>query len=286
MEIATFAVSHSTLLADIDAAATFRSGVVVDVAAFKVSHSVLGDHDATAMMAHGVVMDVTAFKVCHSVVLDIDATAHSRFIVMNIAGFEVSHSIGPDIDTTAVAPLTNVVMDIAAYKVSHSVRADKDATTISAIALVHEAADNVQPNQLGVCTRRYEKDSAPTLGIEHRTSGHLRLNSQGAVDADRPRSMQTRSADVHGPRAHVAGQVVRARRNQDRVDRAVADGGGELSYAAHQDLASSLRRRLLLGLLHGSRLRRRLLIGLLQGNSLRHCLAVCAAHLFVGTIVG
>jgi len=85
MEIATFAVSHPTLLADVDAAAlpvlreqersvpnggaldrtlkvkrkgsicgtrtyTFRSGVVVDVAAFKVSHSVLGDHDATAML--------------------------------------------------------------------------------------------------------------------------------------------------------------------------------------------------------------------------------------------
>ena len=33
-------------------------------------------------MAHGVVMDVTAFKVCHSVVLDIDATALQAAIEM------------------------------------------------------------------------------------------------------------------------------------------------------------------------------------------------------------
>ena len=35
-----------------------------------------------AHMAHGVVMDVTAFKVCHSVVLDIDATALQAAIEM------------------------------------------------------------------------------------------------------------------------------------------------------------------------------------------------------------
>ena len=84
---------------------------------------------------------------------------------------------------------------------------------------------NVQPNQLGRPTRLYVEDPAPTLGIEHHTSGHLRLDSQRAVDADR-RTV-----------AHVASEVVRARRHQDLVDRAVADGGGELSYGAHRDLA-------------------------------------------------
>ena len=79
---------------------------------------------------------------------------------------------------------------------------------------------DVQPNQLGRPTRLYIEDPAPTLGIEHHTSGHLRLDSQRAVDADRR------------PTTHVASQVVRARRHQDLVDRAVADGGGELSYGA------------------------------------------------------
>ena len=44
---------------------------------------------------------------------------------------------------------------------------------------------NVQPNQLGRPARLYLKDPAPTLGIEHHTSRHLRLDGQGAVDADR-----------------------------------------------------------------------------------------------------
>ena len=45
---------------------------------------------------------------------------------------------------------------------------------------------NVQPNQLGRPARLYVEDSAaPTLGIEHHASGHLRLDSQRAVDADR-----------------------------------------------------------------------------------------------------
>jgi hypothetical protein len=44
---------------------------------------------------------------------------------------------------------------------------------------------NVQPNQLGHPSRLYLKDLAPTLGIEHHTSRHLRLDGQGAADADR-----------------------------------------------------------------------------------------------------
>ena len=86
------------------------------------------------------------------------------------------------------------------------------------------SSGNVQPDQLGRPARLYHKDPAPTLGIEHHASGNLRLDGHGAVDADRR------------PTAHVASEVVRARRHQDLVDRAVVDGGGELSDAAHQDL--------------------------------------------------
>ena len=44
---------------------------------------------------------------------------------------------------------------------------------------------DVQPNQLGRPARLYVEDPAPTLGIEHHAFGHLRLDCQRAVDADR-----------------------------------------------------------------------------------------------------
>jgi hypothetical protein len=81
---------------------------------------------------------------------------------------------------------------------------------------------DIQPNQPCRPTRRNLEDPAPTIGIEHHTSGHLRLNGRGAVDADRRIS------------AHVSGKAVRARRNQDLVDRAVANGRGELRHGAHR----------------------------------------------------
>jgi len=48
----------------------------MDVAAFKVSHYVgTGiDIDATTLQASGVVMDIAAFKVCHSFDIEKDAT--------------------------------------------------------------------------------------------------------------------------------------------------------------------------------------------------------------------
>ena len=65
----------------------------------------------------------------------------------------------------------------------------------------------------------------PTAGIEHHTSRHLRLNGHVAVDAERRIAIIRIAGRVH---ARAVGQRVRARRNQDLVDRAVADGGGEL----------------------------------------------------------
>jgi hypothetical protein len=106
--------------------------------------------------------------------------------------------------------ISSVVVDIAAFKVSHSVRCDIDATTLRRDARHRSISScNVQPNQLGRPARLYLKDPAPTLGIEHHTSRHLRLDGQGAVDADR------RSG------AHVAGELVCARCQQDLVDPAV-----------------------------------------------------------------
>ena len=61
--------------------------------------------------------------------------------------------------------------------------------------------------------------------MEHHTSGHQRLDGHGANDADRR------------TRAHVSDKIVRARRNQDLVDGAVADGLGELRHGAHRDFA-------------------------------------------------
>ena len=49
------------------------SGVVMDIAAFKVSHSVKEDKYATTALRSGVVIDVAVFKVRHS--SNIDATA-------------------------------------------------------------------------------------------------------------------------------------------------------------------------------------------------------------------
>jgi hypothetical protein len=109
---------------DVDPPTITSSGVVMDITAFKVSHSVDKDATASAIIS-GVVMDVAAFEVCHSVGIDSDTTAPiTRGVVMDIAAFKVSHSVG--IDTGATTKKTGVVMDVAAFKVSHSF--DKDAT--------------------------------------------------------------------------------------------------------------------------------------------------------------
>ena len=89
---------------------------------------------------------------------------------------------------------------------------------------------DIQPNQPSRPTRHDMNDPAPTIGIEHHSSGHLRLDGHGAVDADR----RTSITPVSMP-AHVSGKAVRARRNPDLVHGAVADGRGELRHGAHQD---------------------------------------------------
>jgi len=79
--------------------AHIKSGVVMDVAAFKVCHSV--DTDAAALQAArvrsksmGRWMKVQGkFKT---------QTHRSRGVVMDIAAFKVSHSVGIDIDATAL----------------------------------------------------------------------------------------------------------------------------------------------------------------------------------------
>jgi hypothetical protein len=62
-----------------ESATTPYPGVVMDIAAFKVSHSAGTDRDATAITS-GVVMDVAAFKVSYSD--DIEAAAISRCLVL------------------------------------------------------------------------------------------------------------------------------------------------------------------------------------------------------------
>ena len=82
---------------------------------------------------------------------------------------------------------------------------------------------DIQPNQPCRSTRLDGEDPAPTICIEHHTTGHLRLDGHGAIDADRRAG------------AHVSNKAVRARRDQDLVDGTVADGQGELRHGAHRD---------------------------------------------------
>ena len=77
-----------------------RSGVVMDIAAFKVSHSIFIDKDTAALRAAKVrsssigAMDESAGKVMQ---------AHNiSGVVMDTAAFKVSHSSGTDSDATAL----------------------------------------------------------------------------------------------------------------------------------------------------------------------------------------
>ena len=117
-----------------------------------------------------------------------------------------------------------VVMDVAALKVSHSVRCDIDATA----AALSQSSCNVQPNQLDRPARLYGKGPLPWRGNEHHSTRHLRFNGQGAVDADGKAMVNL----ADGTRS---GKAVRACRNQDLVNGAVADGRGELRDSAHRD---------------------------------------------------
>ena len=146
------------------------SGVVMDIAAFKVSHSVGPDSDATAIArSSGVVMDIAAVKVSHSVGPDIDTTALSgpacitfMEVVMDFAAYKVSHSVKVDNDATAEHK-NRVVMDIAAFKVSHSVGADTNTTTPpSCLIRVHVG--------VGQCCRALDVES-PAVAIMSRKSG-------------------------------------------------------------------------------------------------------------------
>merc|ERR1719327_888747 len=112
-------------------------------------------------------MDAAAFKGNHCVVIDKDATAHLRSgVAMDAAAFKVSNSIGKDVDTAAVGQIPRF-----------------------------RSSCNVQPNQLDGVVTVYLDDPAPTLGIEHHTSGYLRLNGQGAAgDADRCSGAVVRAA--------------------------------------------------------------------------------------------
>ena len=83
------------------------------------------------------------------------------------------------------------------------------------------SSSNVQPNQLDCPARLYLKDPPRSHGVEHHSSRHLRFDGQGAVDADR-----------RARAAHVARKLVRARCQQDLVDRAVCDSCGELAHGA------------------------------------------------------
>ena len=71
----------------------------MDIAAFKVSHSVGSDMDATALPA----ARARSVSIGMKVQGEFKMQAHIRSgVVMNIASFKVSHSVGCDIDATAL----------------------------------------------------------------------------------------------------------------------------------------------------------------------------------------
>ena len=83
------------------------SGVVMDIAAFKVSHSVGCDIDATAsgatpVIISRVVMDIAAFKVSHSD--NIDATAHiSRSVRIHVGIGQRGRATSIDVEPSAIS---------------------------------------------------------------------------------------------------------------------------------------------------------------------------------------
>ena len=143
------------------------SGVVMDIAAFKVSHSVKEDKYATTALRSGVVIDVAVFKVRHS--SNIDATA-LRIVRARSSSIGAMDEISGKVQNASTHILrrqnhehahisrsvqegqfkgamdessgkvqrckhrksSGVVMDIAAIKVSHSVARNIDATALQA----------------------------------------------------------------------------------------------------------------------------------------------------------
>merc|ERR1719313_2545497 len=97
----------------------------MDIAAFKVSHSVGVDKDTTAISS-GVVMDIAAVKVSHAVGVDKDATAHVQRCLIRIHVGVGQRCRAQDAES--LTRISCVVMDIATFKVSHAVGEDIHAT--------------------------------------------------------------------------------------------------------------------------------------------------------------
>jgi len=95
------------------------------------------------MQAHrisSVVVDIAAFKVSHSVGSDIDATtALQAARVRSKSIGAMDESSGKVQDLMQAHPSRSVVMDIAAFKVSHSI--DKDAAALRARSVSIGAMD-------------------------------------------------------------------------------------------------------------------------------------------------
>jgi hypothetical protein len=170
------------------------------------------------MQAHiisSVVVDIAAFKVCHSVGIDRDATAlraaraRSSYIHRgnrgNVwEGSKCKHSHPVTSTCTATGQFKGqfkrasthvacgVVMDIAAFKVSHSVGTDEDATALPAArarsSSIHRGKHTLsallswilQPSKLATpvtktpppCEPR-ERGQAPSTGAMEESSGRV-----------------------------------------------------------------------------------------------------------------
>ena len=195
------------------------SGVVMDSTAFKVSHCVGCDINATALPAARA-RSVSIGAMAESSGQVQNASAHGSLRT----GKEQSKSSG-GMQASTAASLFNGASSRARVQGHWKKSPEMVKAHVFKNARAHRinASRDIQPNQPCRPTRLDIEDPAPTICIEHHTTGHLRLDGHGTIDAD------CRTG------AHVSRKAVRARRDQYLVDGAVVDGIDELRHGAHRD---------------------------------------------------
>ena len=137
-------------------------------------------------------MDIAAFKISHSVGIDKDATALRavRARSSSIGAMEeMTQTVKKCKHSPTATPKVMSTRTTAGQFKGHSVQGGEGENLTEGsnenTPHVSSSSGNVQPNQLGRTTRFDFEDLAPTHRIEHHPSWHLRFDRHGAVDAER-----------------------------------------------------------------------------------------------------
>eukprot|EP00964_Phaeocystis_antarctica_P129244 scaffold93087_cov67-Phaeocystis_antarctica.AAC.2 len=115
-----------------------------------------------------------------------------------------------------------------------AIRKSRGFNASSKTHICRSPSRDVQPDQLSPASGRDMDDPPRSLGVEHDAAGHLRLDGNGAVDAER------RTAFVG---AHVVGELVGARHQHDPAHRAIVECRNEVTRADRVPRAGLQRRR-------------------------------------------